>query len=74
MKLRPPGFLSREKIDSEVFDYVTELHEYLWRFVRVHDPSASGNLTDVLDASLEIAERERRNTDIFAARPTFQES
>ena len=69
MKSRQHGFLGRDKIDhdSEVFDYVAELHEYLWRFVRVHSPGASGNLVDVLDDAIQLAECFRRNTDIFAA-------
>lgn len=69
MKPRPRGFLEPAYIDhsSEVFEYVSELHEYLWRFVRVHTPEASGNLADLLDAAIEVAERERRNTDIFKA-------
>lgn len=52
MKTRPHGFLDPRKCDEEVFDYVTELHEYLWRFVRAVNPGAGGVLGDCLDAAL----------------------
>lgn len=54
MKDRPDGFLSEQHIDQdgEVFDYVTELHEYLWKFVRILLPGASGNLRDFVDRAL----------------------
>ncbi len=44
MKKRPDGFLGNNKIDhkSEPFDYISELHDYLWRFVRCTFPAASG--------------------------------
>lgn len=63
MKKRPKGFLSDEIIshDSEQFDYIVELHEYLWRFVRCVSPEASGNLKDFLDESIEKLEKEKRN-------------
>jgi len=59
MKKRPDGFLSSEIIDqdSEQFDYIRELHHYLWRFVRVHTPSANGKLDDYVDKALELAEK-----------------
>ena len=59
MKIRLNGFLSEEMIshDSEIFDYINELHGYLWRFVRTVKPGASGHLRDFLDSALEIAER-----------------
>ena len=55
MKLRTPGFLAQEHIDhdSEVFNYIAELHEYLWKFVRVANPGANGHLGNYVDASLE---------------------
>ena len=58
MKQRASGFLAKEHIDhdSEAFDYIRELHDYLWRFVRVHIPGASGDLTDLLDKAITIAE------------------
>ncbi len=58
MKQRDNGFLSKENIDhnSEGFDYITELHEYLWRFVRVVNPGASGNLNELLDDAINKAE------------------
>jgi hypothetical protein len=59
MKTREKGFLSNEKIahDSEVFDYIVELHELLWRFVRVHKPGAMGKLRDIVDEALHVAEK-----------------
>lgn len=58
MKPRPEGFLSEGHIahDSEQFDYIRELHEYLWRFVRAEIPGASGDLTDFVDAAVILAE------------------
>jgi hypothetical protein len=57
MKKRSEGFLSEEKIDqsSEQFDYIRELHDYLWGFVRCELPAASGKLNDYLDIALENA-------------------
>jgi len=54
MKTRTPGFLADDKIDhdSEIFDYIRELHEYLWRFVKVVRPYASGYINDYIDATL----------------------
>lgn len=59
MKPRPRGFLAHENIDheSEAFDYISELHEYLWRFVRARRPGASGNLRNYVDAAVEELER-----------------
>ncbi|OYT63026.1 hypothetical protein B6U67_03725 [Methanosarcinales archaeon ex4484_138] len=59
MKPRPPYFLSEENIDhdSEIFDYIQELHDYLWAFVRTQIPGASGKLEEYLDEALEIAKR-----------------
>lgn len=58
MKNRPEGFLKEKFIahDSEQFDYVKELHEYLWRFVRTAFPSASGDLSDFVDPALDKLE------------------
>ena len=57
MKIRQKGFLANDKIshDSEVFDYIQELHGYLWDFVHVHIKSASGNLEDYIDIALKEA-------------------
>ena len=59
MKSRPKGFLSDKTIDhdSEPFGYIAELHDYLWRFIRVINPSASGRINDFLDDTIEKAER-----------------
>jgi hypothetical protein len=58
MKERNNGFLSPQHIDQEgeIFDYIAELHDYLWRFVRVQRPGASGNLRNFLDEALNKAE------------------
>ena len=54
MKERTKGFLRDELInhDSEQFDYIVELHEYLWKFVRCELPGVGGNLRDYLDLAL----------------------
>lgn len=58
MKQRTQGFLSETNIshESEIFDYIKELHEYLWRFVRVHNKGASGKLSELIDYAVDIAE------------------
>ena len=58
MKPRPEGFLRPELIphDSEQFDYIRELHEYLWRFVKTVKPGAIGYLRDYLDEAISMAE------------------
>ena len=58
MKERPKYFLADDKIDheGEVFSYIQELHEYLWRFVRVHVPGAGGSIRVYLDQAVELAE------------------
>jgi len=65
MKPRTDGFLSEENIphDSEQFDYIRELHDYLWRFVRVSNPGASGNLGDYIDGAVDSAEADKRRLD-----------
>lgn len=59
MKKRPKGFLSPDKIshESEVFDYIQELHEYLWEFVRAARPNALGYLNECIDVSLNDIKR-----------------
>lgn len=58
MKPRSEGFLSDELIphDSEQFDYIRELHDYLWRFVKTVKPGASGRLSEYLDDAISMAE------------------
>ncbi len=57
MKERPEYFLANDKIDhSEPFDYIVELHNYLWRFVCVAIPSAHGSLSDYIDPAIERLE------------------
>ena len=62
MKARPEGYLSNEVIahDSEQFDYIKELHDYLWQFVRVAMPGASGSLSNFVDDALEILTKAER--------------
>jgi hypothetical protein len=62
MKTRPEGFLSQRCIDhdSEQFDYISELHAYLWRFVRTQNPQACGNIDDHIDAAIHEAETKAR--------------
>lgn len=57
MKKRSYGFISEKYIshDSEQFDYIRELHEYLWRFVRVAYPSAR-SVRDYVDKAIEKLE------------------
>ena len=58
MKDRPRGFLRTEELnhDSEVFDYVRELHHILWRFVLAEIPSASGELNRWIPIALAQSE------------------
>lgn len=58
MKPRSEGFLWDGAIshDSEQFDYIRELHDYLWRFVRTIKPGAIGYLGDYLDEAIRLAE------------------
>ncbi len=54
MKKRASGFLSKDKIlDSEVFDYIQELHDYLWQFIFCPMPWASGKLEEFVDIALK---------------------
>lgn len=63
MKERPRGFIAEDKIDhdGEIFDYIRELHGYLWRFVRCFRPAASGSLSDFIDDTLDDIESRRRS-------------
>ena len=67
MKDRPYGFLSDEHIDhnGEIFDYIKELHEYLWKFIRTAYPGASGLLGNGIDPALE--KLKRQPADRYAA-------
>lgn len=61
MKKRSNGFLSEKYIshDSEQFDYIVELHQYLWRFIRTLIPGASGPIDQYLDAAILLAEEKQ---------------
>lgn len=80
MKNRPLGFLSEENLphNNEVFDYVAELHAYLWRFVRVARPGASGNLGELLDDVIDGLEAAQHHMHLTggesAANPTVLSS
>jgi len=54
MKERTNGFLADDKLshDSEIFDYIKELHDYLWRFVWCMHPGAGGSLKDYVDDAI----------------------
>ena len=58
MKNRQNGFLDEESIDhnGEIFNYIRELHTYLWRFVRVAFPGTSGLLDNCVDAAIDKLE------------------
>ncbi len=58
MKQRPIGFLSERCIDhdSAAFDYIAELHDYLWRVIRIAKPGSSGNLGALLDDAIKKLE------------------
>ncbi len=63
MKKRSTGFLSEEKIshDSEIFDYIKELHSYLWQFVRIAFPGVRGKLDIYVDHAVKELKRRKRN-------------
>lgn len=64
MKERPKGFLSDISRSSEVFDYIVELHEYLWRVVRALEPGASGHLNEQVDHAIGLLEAAARKRPI----------
>jgi len=59
MKPRPKGVLADCNLEhgSEQFDYIKELHEVLWRFVRAELPGAGGDLSDFIPVALHFAEK-----------------
>ena len=65
MRKRPDGFLSKENIDhdGEIFNYIGELHDYLWAFSRLAFPSAQGDLRKVLDLALETSRRQKQDSE-----------
>ena len=56
-KERSDGFLAEDKIDhnGEIFNYIQELHEYLWTFVNVFCPGGGGSLCDCIDRAVDRA-------------------
>lgn len=62
MKERPKGFLAERHLphDSEPFDYIVELHDVLWRFVRAEFPGADGSLSQWIPAALAAAENRKK--------------
>ena len=67
MKARTAGFLSKDHIDhdSEQFDYIRELHEYLWRFVRAVNPAAQGCISNHIDVAIESIELAREKGSVL---------
>lgn len=57
MKNRPDGFLAEDKIShvSEIFDYVRELHLYLWRVVLIECEHCDAEYTEDEFEKLEVA-------------------
>lgn len=61
MKDRPKAFLAHLYVtgvgtrDDKVGDYISELHGYLWRFVRIVMPGAGGSLNEWLDDAVILA-------------------
>jgi hypothetical protein len=62
MKQRTKGFLSDDVIshESEQFDYIRELHSYLWKFVRLTIPNASGNLDYYINILFPETEKKKQ--------------
>jgi hypothetical protein len=60
VKKRPEKFLAELFQEPQpmpgVADYIQELHEYLWRFVRAEFPWASGSLEDYVSNAAQSAE------------------
>ncbi len=54
MKKRPKHLLTADKIDhkGELFDYIHELQNYLWRVVRIAYPDAVGDVEDWIDPAI----------------------
>jgi len=52
MKEREPGFLNPKRMPADVFDYIVELHELLWRVARIAKPGASGELDKVIEPAI----------------------
>ena len=69
MKERTKYFLAADKIDQdgEIFDYIRELHDYLWRFVWAVRPGASGGLSDYVDSAVEELERPKKQSRVSRA-------
>ena len=58
MKKRPYAFIGEDEIDhdGEIFDYIKELHAYLWRVIWAVTPGASGTISDRIDRAVETLE------------------
>ncbi len=66
MKKRADGFLAEEyrAETTEIGDYIKELHEYLWRVVRVVLPHADGHLDDYIDIAMrELEARDKQERE-----------
>ena len=55
MDARPGGFLADEQLrhDSQAFQYIVELHGYLWRIAVLVTPGASGILNNLYPMTIE---------------------
>ena len=58
MKKRPYAFIGEDEIDhdGEIFDYIKELHAYLWRVIWAVTPGASGTINDHIDRAIDSLE------------------
>jgi len=71
MKKRPDRFLSEEYLSqdtSEASNYIVELHEYLWRFIKTQFPGAQGHMEEYLDLAIEKAEAQGEEEQCFFKR------
>lgn len=58
MKFREnKDFLKKGNISEEAQDYVNELHDIIWRFIRVYCPRSGGALEEWVPKALKLAEK-----------------
>lgn len=56
MKPRENGFLKPDRMPADVFDYIKELHQLLWRVARIQSPGASGDIADLIEPAVQRLE------------------
>ena len=68
MKKRPYAFIGEDEIDhdGEIFDYIKELHAYLWRVIRAVTPGASGTIDDHIDRAIDTLEARAPEVEALA--------